>query len=106
MATGIHIPIPGLPSWLNPSPDVVDKGLKKTPVVGPVASAVDSTETGINAVGDFFKILVEPDLWVRVGEVLAGIILLTVGLHSMLNGNTAYDTTRQGAALGVAKLVK
>jgi hypothetical protein len=39
--------------------------------------------SGIAAVGDFFSRLTNPNTWLRIGEVLLGIVLIAVGLAKM-----------------------
>lgn len=41
--------------------------------------------SGINAVGDFFVRITDPHTWIRVGEVIIGVLLLAVGIASMTN---------------------
>ena len=42
---------------------------------------------GINAVGDFFHRMTEPQTWVRVGEVAVGGILLFAGIRALAHGS-------------------
>lgn len=56
--------IPGIPNPLN---------------------AIPNPLTGVNAIGDFFVRLTDPHTWIRVGEVLIGVLLLAVGIASMTN---------------------
>jgi hypothetical protein len=42
--------------------------------------------TGINAVGDFFQRLTQPATWIRVGEFVAGGLLLFIALNAMTRG--------------------
>lgn len=53
--------------------------------------------SGIAAVGDFFQRLTQANTWIRIGEVILGIILLGVGIASMTNAIPA--------ATKVAKMV-
>jgi hypothetical protein len=39
--------------------------------------------TGLPAIGDFFNRLTQANTWVRVGEVVAGLILLYVGVNAL-----------------------
>ena len=41
---------------------------------------VPSPLTGLNAIGDFFNKLGEANTWIRVGEVLLGVVLIAVGV--------------------------
>jgi hypothetical protein len=51
---------------------------------------------GINAIGDFFNRLTEPNTWVRVGEVVAGILLVYLGLSATLRGT---EVQKQASAV-------
>jgi hypothetical protein len=44
---------------------------------------------GINAIGDFFNRLTQPNTWIRVGEVAAGILLVYLGLSATMRGTEA-----------------
>jgi hypothetical protein len=44
---------------------------------------------GINAIGDFFNRLTQPNTWIRVGEVAAGLLLLYLGLSATMRGTEA-----------------
>jgi len=61
--------------------------------------------TGIAAIGDLANRLTQPHLWVRVGEFLAGGVLLIIGLNAMTKGplrSAATETTKKGIAIGKA----
>jgi hypothetical protein len=65
--------------------------------------------TGLNAIGDFFQRLSQPATWVRVGEFIAGGLLLYVALNAMTRGparSEAVRTTKQvlNAGKKVAKV--
>jgi len=75
------------------------KVVSQTPTGIPVVS---SALGGIEAVGDFFVKLGQANTWIRVGEVLAGVILVTVGAHAMLKTSSTYRSTYHTAK----KLVK
>jgi hypothetical protein len=59
-----------------------------------LAPHIGNPLTGINAIGDFFSRLEDPHTWVRVGEFLAGGILLWIGLNALTRGQTRDDVTR------------
>lgn len=44
---------------------------------------------GLPAIGDFFNRLTQAHTWLRVGEVVAGLILLYVGLNAAFRGTGA-----------------
>jgi len=55
---------------------------------------------GIAAVGDFFNRLTQANTWIRVGEVLAGLLLLYIGVNALMRGTaaeSAVNTAKQGA---------
>lgn len=55
--------------------------------------------TGVNAIGDFFTRLERPELWVRVGEVVAGFLLLYVGAKTFFPTQiNAVTSSVKGAA--------
>ena len=72
-----------------------------------VASDIPNPLTGINAVGDFFSRLTQPNTYIRVGEVLAGLLLLYVGVNALGRdtpvGNAVGGATR--TAKRVAEVV-
>jgi hypothetical protein len=45
----------------------------------PVTNAVKKITDPLQAIGDFFSKLGQANLWIRVGEVILGVILLAVG---------------------------
>lgn len=56
---------------------------------------------GIKTATDF---LTSSSTWIRVGEVIAGLILVAIGVNAMLKGNPTYSAATKGAA-GAAKMV-
>jgi len=75
------------------------------PTVGPGGNigAPFSNLGGINAIGDFFNRLTQPNTWVRVGEVGAGILLIYLGLSAVMRGTPAGDVA-SGAKRGAGKV--
>ena len=63
------------------------------PTVGPGGNILNPVTDlgGINAIGDFFNRLTEPNTWVRVGEVAAGLLLVYIGLSAVTRGTAAGD---------------
>lgn len=51
--------------------------------------------TGINAIGDFFSRLEQPATWKRVGEFLAGGILLWIGVNALTRDTAVRAPARQ-----------
>jgi hypothetical protein len=62
---------------------------------GSAAGSAIGNLTGVNAIGDFFARLTEPNTWVRVGEVLAGVLLVYLGLSASVRGTEAARTAKQ-----------
>ena len=61
---------------------------------------------GINAIGDFFNRLTQPNTWIRVGEVVTGVLLVYLGLSAAMRGTEAQrqiskvkSTTKKVAAV-------
>ena len=62
--------------------------------------------TGVSAIGDFANRLTQANTWIRVGEFLAGMVLVVIALNAMTKGparSAATSTAAKGASL--AKLV-
>jgi|SRR5215475_3262974 len=61
------------------------------PTVGPGGNVLNPVTNigGINAIGDFFNRLTQPNTWIRVGEVAAGILLVYLGLSATMRGTEA-----------------
>jgi|ERR1700729_2582121 len=57
--------------------------------------------TGIDAIGDFFSRLTSGATWIRVGEVVAGGIILFIGIHAL-----TVNTAASSAAKSVTKPAK
>jgi hypothetical protein len=51
----------------------------------PGISNISNPLTGITAVGDIFQRLAQPQTWIRISEVIIGVLLLAVGVASMTN---------------------
>jgi len=54
--------------------------------------------SGLDAIGNFFNKLTNPEVWLRALEVIAGVILLAMGLMSLSGRTTTPVTVVQGAA--------
>lgn len=61
--------------------------------------------TGVNAIGDFFQRLTQPSTWIRVGEFVAGGLLLYIGGSAALRGTAAGETVKRTAKVA-KKVVK
>ena len=56
--------------------------------------------TGLAAIGDCFTKLGSANLWMRVGEVLAGLILLGIGVNALFHGQPLRAVTNTAGAVG------
>lgn len=65
------------------------------------AKGATSALGGVAAIGDFFNRLTEKNTWLRVGEVVAGLLLLYIGLKAVTTGTPVGE-----AAKSVTKPVK
>lgn len=79
------------------------QGETKTQIPG--SGIISGAESGINAVGDFFKLLTEGQLWVRIAEGIAALILIGVGIEQLLSSSKTVNQVASGAA-GAAKYIK
>jgi hypothetical protein len=50
---------------------------------------------GIAAIGDFFNRLTQAHTWIRVGEVIAGVLLAYIGLRAAFSGTAAGNVVKQ-----------
>lgn len=66
------------PSGTNPLTTAQQAGKGATTALG-----------GLSAIGDFFNRLTEANTWLRVGEVVAGLLLLYIGLNAAMRGTAA-----------------
>lgn len=78
------------------------------PTVGPGGNIGKLTNplSGVNAIGDFFNRLTQPNTWLRVGEVVAGLLLVYIGLNATMKDtavgkavNTAKNNAKRVAAV-------
>lgn len=83
-----------------------------SPVPGQVGNEAGKAAnvTGVTAIGDFFNRLTEENTWLRVGEVIAGLLLLYLGLKaSMTNtaaGKAVQSTTNTAKKAGMVAFPK
>ena len=88
---------PDAQAWVRAHPGDFGKG--KTNIAPPAApnaahvpgpkNPLTNPLTGLAAIGDFFQRLTQASTWVRVGEVLLGLALITVGLAHLASGTAA-----------------
>lgn len=67
----------------------------------PVRAAV-STAEGVNS---FLGRLGNPNLWVRVAEVVVGVVLIAIGLNAMLKGKPMSIVTGAAGTVGKAAIL-
>jgi hypothetical protein len=66
---------------------------------------------GIAAIGDFFNRLTQPNTWIRVGEVVAGLLLVYLGLNAVMRDTSAGNAiqhakeTAKKTAIGIGAAV-
>jgi len=60
---------------------------------------------GIAAIGDFFNRLTQKNTWIRVGEVLAGLMLVWIGFNAITK-DTAVGQGLQKAKRGAMKVAE
>jgi len=65
------------------------------------ALGISNPLAGVAAIGDFFNRLTQPNTWLRVGEFVAGGLLIYLGLSAAMRGTEA-----QTAAQGITKPAK
>jgi hypothetical protein len=59
--------------------------------------------SGLEAIGNFFSILAEPNTWIRIAEIVIGVLLGAVVLDKLLEGTSVGDTIHKGVkAAGLA----
>lgn len=61
----------------------------------PLAAGLQASNLGgLNAIGDFFNRLTQPNTWLRVGEFAAGALLVYIGLTATMRGTEAQQATQ------------
>lgn len=66
-------------------------------IPGSLPAGIGPNLGGVAAIGDFFNRLTEKNTWIRVGEVIAGLILVYIGINALLRDTAA------GSAIQSAK---
>jgi hypothetical protein len=82
----------------NPEPAA---GPAMAPSVAPTKGLTNPL-SGVNAIGDFFNRLTQPNTWIRVGEVVAGLLLIYVGVNALMR-DTAAGKAVQSAKRGAER---
>jgi hypothetical protein len=60
---------------------------------------------GVGAIGDFFNRLTQGNTWLRVGEVVVGLLILYIGLNAVARG-TPVGNASQSATRTAKKVVE
>ena len=72
-------------------------GTKKNP--SPLGSTVHHAENIGSGIGSIATFVTSGENWIRIGEVIAGVILIVMGLRTL----AGHDTTPLSAATGTVK---
>lgn len=73
--------------------DSVLYGPGKHPPGKQIVQDVTAPLSGLKAIGDFFSRLTQANTWIRVGEVLLGVILLAVGMARITGAQNIVSST-------------
>lgn len=83
--------------WPQPN---ASKGLLSGTSTLPAATAHDVSNAanlgGVQAIGDFFNRLTQANTWIRVGEALAGLLLLYLGLNAAFKNTSVGNAVQSG----------
>jgi hypothetical protein len=79
-------------------------GEVSSPVTAAGAKGVGAAESAVSGVPDFLSRLTSANLWIRVGEVVVGLILLGIGLNAMLKGKPLQVVTGAAGVAGKAAM--
>jgi len=87
------------PGWKAPAGLAGNLENIVSPVVAPVAGAVSTTLGAVDAVPKFLSMLTSGNLWLRIAEGAAGLILLAIGVNALFKGKPASAVTGTAAKL-------
>jgi hypothetical protein len=87
-----------LTKWLN---DYFNPDKQPMGPLPPVDGSIPNPLHAINSVGDFLAKLADPNTWVRVGEVVVGVICIAVGLSAMTKANPVAKGAKVAAKAAV-----
>lgn len=73
-------------------------------LAGGTENVVGAAESSATAVPDFLSRLTSGNLWIRIGEVVAGLILLGIGLNAMLRNKPLQVVTSAAGVAGKAAM--
>lgn len=95
MARQIHLP--------NPI-DILGFGPKNNPTAKAEKNTFDSAKNTVSSISSISDFLTNSSVWVRIGEVMAGLILLFMGLKTMFPQQVSVTTSavKSAAMLGAA----
>jgi hypothetical protein len=91
--------------WVGFSTEADAKAFASGNVVSTVKNDAGAAESAASAVPDFLSRLTSANLWIRVGEVIAGLILLGIGLNAMLKGRPLQVVTGAAGVAGKAAML-
>lgn len=72
---------------------------------GDVTTATQPNASNLGGVGAFFGRLSQASTWIRVGEVVIGLILVGIGLNAMLKGKPFQVVTKAAGVAGKAAIL-
>lgn len=92
-------PIAGPFNWAE-AVKVANASILNKDVIQPAKNVTNTLVPGVKDIGSFFHALGEKSTWIRVGEVLAGAVVLYAGLKSLTSGTPVGEAAKQttGAA--------
>jgi len=61
------------------------------------AASTIASDTGVNAIGDFFSTLTEKNVWVRAAKVIVGSVMIIVGLARITGAGNAVTAVAKEA---------
>lgn len=75
------------------------QGLTTTSLAGPFSSIGDA----LKAIAGFFAMVSSKAYWLRMGEILIGVVLVYMGLHALTGQGPSAETLAKGAATAIVK---
>lgn len=69
-------------------------------VAGSIKAGAAGPLSGLAAIGDFFQRLTQANTWMRVGEVVVGLILLGIGVNALFKGAPMKAITGTAGTVG------
>lgn len=69
-----------------------------TPIIGAGKSIIKAGEGAVTTTEGFVNVLSNPNTWLRVGEVVLGLLLIAVGLARLTHAGPVVDRLAKTAA--------